>query len=175
VQVEDRGQVRVRFQSGEAVEYARRAVQRQPGLGGGPVEPHAEQAVQVNAVIRVLVSDGDRVHDAIGPVREEPRESRVPEVEHQAVAVPVHCEAAAGAAWLGERAAAAQHGDLPHASRMAERACSSNIRLKEPGFRRAGQSGCQSPIADARSCRCAGDGSTRDLRMRDDLRGRRAS
>lgn len=90
--------------------------------------------MQVDAVIRVLVSDGDRIHDTIGPVREEPRESRVAEVEYQAVAVPVHCEPAARAPWLGERTAATQHGDLPHSSRMAERACPSNIRLPEQGF-----------------------------------------
>src|ERR1700685_2512954 len=113
MQVEDRSQVHVRFQSCEAVEYTRGTVQRQPLLSSGPVEPHAEQTMQVDAVIRMLVSNSDRIHDTIPPVCEEPRKGRVAEVEHQAVTVPVHCEPATRAPRLRERAAATQHSDLP--------------------------------------------------------------
>jgi hypothetical protein len=119
MRVEDRGQVHVRLQSREPVEHAWRAVQRQSWLSRGPVEPHAEQPVQVDAVIRVLVSDGNGVQETIWPVRKQPRKCRIAEIQGQAVAVPVHCESAARAPRLRKRATAAKHGDLPHPYKMA--------------------------------------------------------
>src|SRR5215831_12972405 len=121
MRVQDRRQVHVRLQSREPVEHARRTVQRQSWLSSGTVEPHAEQPVQVDAVIGVLVSDGNGVQDTIWPMRKQPRKRRVAEIQGQAVAVPVHCKAAARAARLWECATAAEHGDLPHSYRMADR------------------------------------------------------
>ena len=101
MRVEDRGQVHVRLQSREPVEHAGRAVQRQSWLSGGPVEPQAEQPVQVDAVIGVLVSDGNGVQGTIWPLRKQPRKRRVAEIQGQAIAVPVHRETAARASRLG--------------------------------------------------------------------------
>ena len=80
----------------------------------GPVVAHAEESVQVDAVVGVLVSDGDGVDGAVGPVGKQPRQGGVAEVEHQAVAVPVDGETAAGAARFGKGAATAEHGELAH-------------------------------------------------------------
>jgi hypothetical protein len=68
------------------------------------------------------VSDGNGVEGTIWPARKQPRKRRVAEIQDQAVAVPLHCETAARTPRLRERATAAEHGDLPHSYRMADRA-----------------------------------------------------
>ena len=120
MRVQDRRQVYVRLQSREPVEHAWRAVQRQSWLSTGSVEPHAEQPVQVDTVIGVLMSDGNAIQDTIWPMRKQPRKRRVAEIQDQAVAVPVHCKTAARAPRLWKCAAAAEYGDLPHPSRMTD-------------------------------------------------------
>jgi hypothetical protein len=121
--VEDRGQVGVGLKAFEPVEDARRAVQRHSWFARAAVEPHSEQPVQVDTVIRVLVGDGNGVYGTVWPVRKQPRKGGVAEVQYQAVAVPVHRKTAARAVRLRKRAATAEHGDLSHSSSMPARAC----------------------------------------------------
>jgi len=51
-------------------------------------------------MIRVLVRDGNGIHDTVRPVREQPRQRRVAEIQDEAVAVPVHRQTAARASQL---------------------------------------------------------------------------
>lgn len=92
--------------------------------------------MQVDAVIRVLVSYGDRIHDTIRPVREEPRKSRVAEVEYEAVAVPAHCEP------LQARAGSGNAPQLPST-------VTCRIRPGWQSGRAPGTSSCQSPVQSA--------------------------
>ena len=77
--------------------------------------------MQVNAVIRVLMGNGNSVHGTIWPVCEQPWQRCVPKVQHQTETVPVHRESAARTARLWKGAATAEDGDLSHSNRMAPR------------------------------------------------------
>ena len=121
MQVEDRGQVGIGLQALESIEHARWTVQRQPWPAGAAIQAHPEQPVQIDAVIRVLVADGNSVDGTVWPMRKQPGERSVAEVQYQAVSVPVHRKPAARTPRLRERAATAEHRDLPHPSSMPAR------------------------------------------------------
>ena len=112
--VEDGGRIRDRLEGSQYVEDARSAVQRDRRCVRRLVVPDPGERAHVDAVVRVLVRDDDRVDLALRTVLEQSRQGGVPEVEDHAEAVVLEQEAGARAAGLGPGAARAEDGERPH-------------------------------------------------------------
>lgn len=82
------------------------AVKRQPLSGRSAVATNPEQAVQIDAVIRMFVGDHYGVEVRVGDVSQQTRQGGVSEIEYDSEAVPVDQKAATRLARLGVGAGA---------------------------------------------------------------------